>query len=297
MQNLISFLQKQNINCVENDQISKRTTFRIGGVSALSVFVRSESELIETLAFLREREIPFEVIGNASNLLFAFERYEGVLIFTGGMDAVRREGDSLVCECGVMLPTLARRAAELGLSGLEFACGIPGTVGGGVFMNAGAHGGAISDVLVESVAYDCVVGERRILREHGFGYRTGIYAREHKLVCLGATFALRQDDPEAIRFRMNENLTARREKQPLSLPSAGSYFKRPPEGFAGKYIEDAGLKGVSVGGAYVSEKHAGFIVNKGGATAADVLALEELVRRRVEERFGVVLEREVRVIK
>lgn len=297
MEHILRFLKAQKIFFVENYNTASHSTFRIGGVAALAVFPCDREQMIGTLSLLKGQGLPFEILGNGSNVLFAFDRYEGVLVFTDRMDAVRCEGNTLICECGASLTALSRRAAELGLSGLEFAYGIPGTVGGAVFMNAGAYGSSVSAVLTESEAYDCETDAHIHLQDHHFGYRKSIYMESAGLVCLDATFELKPDDKEQIRMRMQNNMDSRREKQPLSYPSAGSYFKRPEGYFAGKLIEDAGLKGTRVGDAQVSEKHAGFLINLGKATAADILALETLVCQEVKTQFGVTLEREVQVIK
>jgi UDP-N-acetylmuramate dehydrogenase len=194
-----------------------------------------------------------------------------------------------------MLPVLSERAAKHSLSGFEFACGIPGTLGGAVFMNAGAHGGAISDVLVSSRAYD--VNTHSIVTldrdEHEFAYRHSTYMENQNLICLSVSFALTPDNEERIRAKMQENMKKRRDTQPLDHPSAGSFFKRPEGHFAAKLIDDCGLKGLRVGGACVSEKHAGFIVNLGGATASDILTLSDMVSAKVKADTGVTLEREV----
>ena len=187
-------------------------------------------------------------------------------------------------------------AANASLSGLEFARGIPASVGGAVFMNAGAYGGQMSDIVAYTTALDTESGEIIQLTEHSFSYRESIYMKNPALVCLGAELRLRSGDSREINEKMREYTAKRREKQPLEFPSAGSYFKRPEGYFAGKLIEDCGLKGLCVGGAAVSEKHAGFLINLGSATAADVLELEKRVIDTVYEKFGVTLEREVRVI-
>jgi len=245
---------------------------------------------------LREEEVPFAVIGRGSNLLFGDGRMERALILTGGLSRLTVEGQTIRAEAGVSLAVLASAAATAGLSGLEFAGGIPGSVGGAMFMNAGAYGGAVSDVATKSLALDTDTGELLSVTDHRFGYRQSIYGQEPRLICLSAEFSLKNGDPPKIRRAMKELARSRREKQPLEYPSAGSYFKRPDGHFAGKLIEDCGLKGFSVGGAAVSEKHAGFLINTGDATAADILALETHVRCTVWERFGVELEREVRLM-
>ena len=281
----------------EEISLKPYSTFRIGGVAALALFPRSAEELCNGIRLLRQTDTDFEIIGNGSNVLFGDGRIEKVLIFTKGLDSLTVQENRLVAFAGVSLASLAGCAAEASLTGLEFARGIPGTVGGAIFMNAGAYGGSISDVLTQSAALDTETGEILTLREHDFDYRSSIYMREKRLICLGGTFSLRSGDRACIFEKMKELAIARREKQPLELPNGGSYFKRPEGYFAGKLIEDCGLKGMRIGGAAVSEKHAGFLVNLGGASAEDVLCLEELVRREVLDRFGVSLEREVRLIR
>ena len=289
-------LQALSIEYAEELSLKLYSTFRIGGHVELALFPDTEEKLIGALSLLREAEIPFAVLGNGSNVLFGDGRLEGAIVFTKNMTELRVCKSRIDAACGVSLAALASAAADHSLDGLAFAKGIPGTVGGAVFMNAGAYGGAISDVLTESRAWDTEHGELLTIVEHDFGYRASVYMQRKELICLGATFALREGDRETIVERMRELAVCRREKQPLEYPSAGSYFKRPEGHFAGKLIEDCGLKGYSVGGAEVSTKHAGFLINRGDATAEDVLRLEEEVKNEVYRRFGVTLEREVRVI-
>lgn len=289
-------IETDGIEYAEELSLKPYSTFRIGGSVELALFPDTEEKLIGALSLLREAELPFAVLGNGSNVLFGDGRLEGAIVFTKTMTELRVSGMRIDAACGVSLASLASAAAEHSLDGLAFAKGIPGTVGGAVFMNAGAYGGAISDVLVESRAWDCERGELLRVTEHNFDYRKSIYMQRKELICLGATFALREGDRESIVERMRALAVQRREKQPLEYPSAGSYFKRPEGHFAGKLIEDCGLKGYSVGGAEVSVKHAGFLINRGDATAKDILCLEEKVRNEVYRRFGVTLEREVRVI-
>ncbi len=291
-----SRLEQSHIRSEENCSLRELVSFRLESEAALAVFPRTRQELAETWRICQEYGVRCVLLGNGSNLFFACRRFEGVVLVTKEVCAIGRRGESIFCDCGTSLTALTRYAAQAGLSGLEFAFGIPGTVGGAVYMNAGAYGGAVADVLSLSVAYDARSGEEITISDHGFGYRRSIYMEDPALLCLGAEFCLKKEEPEVIRQRMAAHMAARREKQPLELPSAGSYFKRPEGNFAGRLIEECGLKGFRVGGAAVSEKHAGFLVNAGGATWEDVLKLEEEVRRRVAERFGVTLEREVQVI-
>lgn len=293
---LLKRMEADGIEYAEELSLKPYSTFRIGGSVALALFPDTEERMIRALSYLQDAQIPFAVLGNGSNVLFGDGRLEGAIVFTEKMSKLCVKDTTIHAACGVSLSALASAAAEHSLEGLAFAKGIPGTVGGAVFMNAGAYGGAISDVLVESRAWDCKRGELLTVTEHNFDYRKSIYMQRKELICLGATFALREGDRESIVERMRELAVQRREKQPLEYPSAGSYFKRPEGSFAGKLIEDCGLKGYAIGGAEVSTKHAGFLINRGSATAEDVLRLEEAVKNEVVRRFGVILEREVRVI-
>ncbi len=296
---LLTLFDNKGIAYQTDKNVAVYSSFKVGGVARLALFPKSTEELCRAAALLRGAQVPYYVLGNASNLLFAFDAFEGALVFTSAVSGVRVEGERISALCGTPLTRLSAVAAEHSLSGLEFAYGIPALVGGAVYMNAGAYGSEISAVLCSSIAFDANMGKRLVLdaQEHRFGYRHSIYMEREELVCLEAQFALSQGDAENIRRTMEENMRSRREKQPLELPSAGSYFKRPQGHFAGKLIEECGLKGMSVGGARVSEKHAGFIVNTGGATARDILTLEEKVKERVLTEFGVELEREVKLIK
>lgn len=292
----IERLEALGIEYVRELSLKSYSSFRIGGIVELAVFPDTEERLIEALSLLRGAEIPYAVLGNGSNVLFSDGRLEGAIVFCKKMISLSVSDTRIDAACGVTLAALANEAAENSLEGLAFARGIPGTVGGAVFMNAGAYGGSISDVLVESRAFDTERGVTLTLTEHSFGYRTSVYMQKKELICLGASFSLQRGERDAILERMRELAVSRREKQPLEYPSAGSYFKRPEGHFAGKLIEDCGLKGYAIGGAQVSEKHAGFLINRGDATADDVLRLEEYVKNEVLRRFGVALEREVRVI-
>lgn len=281
---------------LENEPMSRHTTFRVGGPADVLFLPESEEQLIQALAIARDAGIPCIVIGNGSNLVVRDDGIRGLVIALGeGMAAIARTGNTITAWAGASLARVAAYAQASGLSGLEFASGIPGTLGGGCAMNAGAYGGQLSDVLIDArVLLD---GEVKTLTvdEMQMGYRTSLPLREGGIV-ISARFALTPDDPEAIAARMRELNARRRDKQPLNHPSAGSTFKRPEGYFAGALIEQSGLKGRRVGGAQVSEKHAGFIVNTGGATAADILALIAVVQDEVLARFGVHLETEVRIL-
>ena len=281
---------------LENEPMSRHTTFRVGGPADVLFLPESEEQLLWALSIAREAGVPCVVIGNGSNLVVKDGGIRGLVIALGeGMAAIARAGETLTAWAGASLARVSAYAQASGLSGLEFASGIPGTLGGGCAMNAGAYGGQLSDVLVDArVLLDGVVRTLTV-EEMQMGYRTSLPLRRGGIV-ISARFALTPDDPEAIAARMRELNARRRDKQPLNYPSAGSTFKRPEGYFAGALIEQAGLKGKRVGGAQVSEKHAGFIVNTGGATAADILTLIGTVQDEVADRFGVRLETEVRIL-
>ena len=286
------------------EPMSRHTTFRIGGPARLMALPRTEEEAALTLRTARELGIEPFFLGNGSNLLVADRGYDGfILKLAGELEGLRvippskpEEGARLEAGGAVLLSRLSKAAQDQGLSGLEFAQGIPGSVGGAVTMNAGAYGGEIAQVLVQVAALERD-GTMRLLSgaDCGLGYRRSRFSSGELLICR-AVFALPQGDREEIGARMEELSRRRREKQPLDLPSAGSMFKRPQGHYAAALIDQCGLKGAAVGGAQVSEKHAGFVVNRGGATCADVLNLVELVRRRVLAQTGVELEMEVRVL-
>jgi len=289
-------LEAKSIGIEREVSLKTLSTFRIGGVAPLVVYPKNIGELIGSVLFLKGQGIPYEVIGNGSNLLFGDGVLARVLIVTKELSDLCRDGTTVMAECGVSLSRLASFAAQENLSGLAFAKGIPGTVGGAVFMNAGAYSGEMSMVVENSLALDVEAGELFTVEDHAFGYRKSIYMEHPEWVCLAVNFSLTVGVREEIEAKMREFAQSRREKQPLEFPSAGSYFKRPEGDFAGKLIEDAGLKGWRIGDAAVSEKHAGFLVNLGEATAEDMLALEAKVREEVASRFGVNLQREVRFI-
>ena len=294
---LISALEEAGVSTEKNIPLREYSTFRIGGQGELGIFPATADELTASVLLCRGSGVTYRIIGKGSNLLFSDGLTEGAFIFTEKMASITVDGDTLTADAGASLAALSSRAAENSLTGLEFAKGIPGSVGGAVYMNAGAYGGEISQVLISSIAFDTHTGETLILSasDHYFSYRHSVYM-ERPIICLSATFKLSKGVKTEIEEKMKDYAIARREKQPLEFPSAGSYFKRPDGYFAGKLIEDCGLKGLRVGGAAVSEKHAGFVINLGNATAEDVLALEEIIRNTVKEKYGVTLEREVRKV-
>ena len=281
---------------LRDEPMSAHTTFRVGGPADVMFFPENAAQLCAAMDAARTCGAEALVIGNGSNLLVRDGGIRGLVIVLGErFSEVRVEDRMLMAEAGAPMARVAAAAQAASLTGLEFISGIPGTLGGGCAMNAGAYGGQLSDVLVD--AQVLLDGEVRTLSrdEMQMGYRTTLPLRKGGVV-LSARFQLQKGDGGAILARMKELNARRRDKQPLNLPSAGSVFKRPEGHFAGALIEQAGLKGLSVGGAQVSEKHAGFIVNTGGATAADVLALIGRVQDEVERAFGVRLEPEVRII-
>ena len=279
-----------------DEPMSAHTTFRVGGPADVMFFPKSVEQLCAAMNAAQTCGVEALVMGNGSNMLVRDGGVRGLVIVLGErFSDVRVEGEMLIAQAGAPMARVASVAQAASLTGLEFISGIPGTLGGGCAMNAGAYGGQLSDVLVD--AQVLLGGEVRVLsrEEMQMGYRTTRPLREGGVV-LSARFQLKKGDGEAILAQMKELNARRREKQPLNLPSAGSTFKRPEVHFAGALIEQAGLKGLSVGGAQVSDKHAGFIVNTGSATAADVLALIGRVQDEVERAFGVRLEPEVRII-
>lgn len=284
-------------NVLSDEPMSEHTTFEIGGPADIFVTPDDASEVAEVISACRDANAPYFVLGCGSDLLVSDKGYRGVIVsLTEGLIGVTVDGREMSCQAGVGLREASEMACELGLSGLEFACGIPGSIGGACFMNAGAYEGCIADVLksVRVLLADGTVDTLGV-DELDLGYRKSRIADEG-MVVLSATFALKKGDQEEIRAKMDDLTAKREDKQPLELPSAGSTFKRPEGYFAGKLISDAGLKGWQAGGAAVSKKHAGFVVNVGGATAADVHAVIEHVQDEVERQFGVRLEPEVRFL-
>ncbi|MBQ2767602.1 MAG: UDP-N-acetylmuramate dehydrogenase [Clostridia bacterium] len=285
----------EGLSVCRDHLLAPHTTFRIGGPASVALFPASTSAAASALDLLKETDIPFAVIGNGSNLLCADAGYHGAVLFTGQMKRVEFCQNRVTAECGVSLTALAGEAQRRGLDGLAFAYGIPASVGGALRMNAGAYGGEIADVLAQSVCYDTLDHTEHTLDapEHALAYRHSIYAEHPERVILSVTFTLTPGDTDEIGARMQDYMQRRRTKQPLEYPSAGSVFKRPVGHFAGKLIEDCGLKGCTIGGAQVSEKHAGFIINRGNATADDVLRLIEHIQTTVLAAYGVTLECEV----
>ena len=290
---MIEELKKRDISFVEQEALAKHVSFRIGGVAALAVFPKSEKELIDALNLTSEQE-PI-VVGRGSNLVFPDGEFRRPVIFTEGLRQIAVEGETISAEAGVPLTSLCKAACDASLSGLAFAYGIPGSVGGGIYMNAGAYGGELGALCKSVRYYDRIETAVKTVaaKNCAFAYRHSLFADRKDFVILSATFILSRGDRETIANEMRDYLGRRKEKQPLEYPSAGSVFRRPVGAFAGKLIEDCGLKGASVGGAAVSEKHAGFIINRGGATADDVKKLVEKIQKTVLKQTGVSLECEI----
>lgn len=291
-------LEASGLSVIDNEPLYKHSTFRIGGPAAFCVKPSEPSQLQNAVKAARDCGVRYCVVGNGSNILFADAGFDGLVILTTGTDRISITGNKLTVGSGASFTKLSSAARDAGLSGMEFAYGIPGTVGGAVYMNAGAYGGETSQVLTGSVAYDAARNETVDLDNaaHSFGYRTSVYARNALLTVLSTAFELVPKDRAEITAAMNDFMTRRREKQPLEYPSAGSTFKRPTGNFAGKLIEDSGLKGFSIGGAQVSEKHAGFVINRGEATAEDVLRLISYIRETVFRNYNIELECEIKYI-
>ena len=284
-------------NVRRQEPMSLHTTFRIGGPADLFVTPGSIQAVADSIRICKETQTPCAVIGNGSNLLVSDTGYRGVIIQIGrNLNQVSVNGEEIRAQAGAMLSVIAKTALSESLTGFEFASGIPGTLGGAAVMNAGAYGGEMKDVLTE-VTVLTREGEIRTIpaEKLEMGYRTSLAAKNGWII-LEAVLKFQKGDAEAIRGRMEELKMQRVTKQPLDLPSAGSTFKRPEGYFAGKLIMDAGLRGFTVGGAQISEKHCGFVVNLGNATCADVVSLTEQVRQIVLEKTGCTLEREIRVV-
>ncbi len=278
-----------------NEPMKQHITFRVGGNADYFVTPKTDDEIKQVIALCKEQQMPYYILGNGSNLLVGDKGYRGVIIqIYKEMNTILVEDEKIIAQAGALLSKIGSQALEKGLKGFEFAAGIPGTLGGAVVMNAGAYGGEMKDI-IEEVTVLTPDGEILVLKneELELGYRTSIVSKKGYIV-LSATVKLQYGEKEEIKAKMDELRMQRTTKQPLEYPSAGSTFKRPVGHFAGKLIQDAGLRGFQVGGAQVSEKHCGFVINKENATAADVLELMNQVSAIVKEKFGVELEAEVK---
>ncbi len=284
-------------NVLENEDMSKHCTFRTGGTADLFVEPKNSDELVGTIKFFKNNKVPYYIIGNGSNLLVGDKGIRGAVIHIGDyFSQICADGTYVDIGAGALLSHAAQFAAEKGLKGFEFASGIPGSFGGAVFMNAGAYGGEIKDIFESAQAIN-ELGEIITLKncDMKFGYRKSVISEKCYIV-LSGRIKLEYGDKHEIKNLISDLNCRRREKQPLNFASAGSTFKRPEGHFAGKLIEDSGLKGYKFGGAMVSEKHAGFVVNTGTATTCDILAVIEHCKKTVREKFSVELETEIRFL-
>lgn len=293
----------QLVKCIDKERVlveepmKKHTTFRVGGNADYFVMPQNGEEVKNIVTLCKEAQMPYYILGNGSNILVGDKGYRGVIIqIYKEMNGIEVEGDKVKAQAGALLSRVGTAALEAELTGFEFAAGIPGTVGGAVVMNAGAYGGEMKDIIANATVLtqdgDIITINKEDLE---LGYRTSVIAKMGYVV-LEAEYQLQKGDREAIRARMDELKLQRVTKQPLEYPSAGSTFKRPEGYFAGKLIQDAGLRGFQVGGAQVSEKHCGFVINKDQATAADIQGLMQQVSDKVMQEFGVKLEPEVKTL-
>ncbi len=290
---LIQIIDKERV--LFDEPMKKHTTFRVGGNADFFVKPSTAEEVKRVVALCKKENLPYYILGNGSNLLVGDKGYRGVIIqIYKDMNEIVVDGDRIRAQAGALLSKVGSVALEAGLAGFEFAAGIPGTVGGAVMMNAGAYGGEMKDILASATV---LTGDGEVLQlaneELELGYRSSVIAKKNYVV-LEAEYQLKVGDKAQIRAQMDELKVRRVTKQPLEYASAGSTFKRPEGYFAGKLIQDAGLRGFEVGGAQVSEKHCGFVINKGDATAADIVELMNQVSEKVFQEFGVMLEPEVR---
>lgn len=289
----------EKLGCITkiNEPMSAHTTFKVGGCCDLMIFPSSIDSLAKTVAEAGNRGVDYYILGNGSNVLFSDSGYRGAVILLGpDFSQTEVRGNVITAFAGATLCKVCRLALESGLSGMEFCYGIPGTVGGAVYMNAGAYGGEIKDIVA---TVTCIGRDGRLAAysggELGFGYRKSRFTDSGEII-VSADFALNSGDKELIKAKMDELMERRKSRQPLEYPSAGSTFKRPEGSYAGLLIEKSGLKGYCVGGAQISEKHANFVINRGGATASDIIRLISDVKRTVKEKTGYELECEIRVI-
>ena len=295
MEKFFGFLNDNHIEYICDEPMKNHTTFKVGGNAQVFVTVNSKVELSALMKYISTENISYFILGKGSNLLVSDSGIKGVVITLSGefTDIKTKDGNKIFAGAGASLMKLCRFAQENSLSGLEFAYGIPGSVGGAVFMNAGAYGGEMKDCLV-SADYITPQGEcgTFTIDELQLGYRTSVFKNKNYIIT-GCTLSLKEENKDIIKEKMDDLLSRRRSKQPIEYPSAGSTFKRPDGAFAGTLIESCGLKGYTIGGACVSEKHAGFIINKGGATFEDIDSLIKEVQKKVKDETGFFLETEV----
>ena len=283
---------------IKDVEMKDYTSFKAGGKANKMVICEREDEVIETLREIKEKNEKYIMLGNGSNTLVKDSGFSGTVIKLGdSFSKIIRTGNNLVCGGNTLMSVVAKYALKEGLTGFEFASGIPGSIGGAFFMNAGAYGGEIKDIAKSAkiISHDTLEFKEVGLSDMGLSYRHSAF-QENGDIILSVEISLEVGNKSEIESTMKDLAKKRNSKQPVQFPSAGSFFKRPEGHFAGKLIQDSGMKGVSVGGAQVSELHSGFIVNKGNATATDIIQLMELVQKKVYEKFGVNLEPEVRII-
>lgn len=298
MKKLYESLCRQGVDVQADHPLAPHSSFRVGGKARLVAFPNTVEKLVATLREAVDANIRYAVFGNASNVVFSDDGFDGLVIFTGACKDIQIVGQTITAACGTPLWRVAALACENGLCGAEFMHGIPGTVGGGVYMNAGAFEGCMAQICTRTTYWDRQTGEIGCFEgeAHAFDTRTSVYAKSDRYILLQAEFLLPKGTRAEIRARMDDFMARRKRTQPLEYPSAGSVFKRPVGYFAGKLIQDCNLKGHTVGGAQVSQKHAGFIINIGNATAKDIAALTAYVRDTVLAQTGVLLECEIQFI-
>lgn len=293
-QELVQICGKENV--LRDEPLKYHTLVKIGGKADFLVWPTTYEQVVDVIRLKEKYQLPFTLLGNGSNVIVRDGGIRGIVMQLKHLAEIKAEGEKIIAQSGADIKAVSRFALEHSLTGLEFACGIPGSVGGAIMMNAGAYGGEVKDVL-DHVKVVTQKGELKTLYKDDLqlGYRTSVISKTHDIV-LEVVFQLEKGDPQKIKAKMDDLTFQRESKQPLEYPSVGSVFKRPPGYFAGKLIQDSGLQGKGVGGAEVSTKHAGFIINKNNATAADYIATIEMVRKTVKEKFGVDLELEVKII-
>ena len=299
LKKLNEYQKKGLVTVLEDEPMKDHTSFKIGGKAAIFAVPETEEAFLSVCEAALDAGAKKYILGSGTNVLFDDSDFEGIVISTKGLSDISVDGNKLICGAGASVTAASRVAMENSLEGMSFAFGIPGSVGGAVYMNAGAYNGDVSAVLTASTYLDINDGKiyKLSYEDHMFDYRFSSYKNHPERIILSAEFTLKYGDKDAIKAEMDDFMDRRRTKQPLEYPSAGSVFKRYPGRYTAQMIDEAGLKGFKVGGACVSEKHAGFIVNTGGATACDVMALVELVQNKIYEKFGIEIEREIIYVK
>ncbi|MCI8331213.1 MAG: UDP-N-acetylmuramate dehydrogenase [Clostridiales bacterium] len=294
---LIEEMHSHQIQFCLDEPMRKHTSFRIGGPADYFISPADEEALMTIISLLRQEKIPYFIAGNLSNVVFDDAGYRGAVISTERLNHITHIDCTLHCGCGVNLSVAANTAYKHALTGLEFAYGIPGTIGGGIYMNAGAYGSEMANIVDQVCCFDSAENKVKtfLQKDCQFGYRSSIF-QHSELILLSTILTLQEGEKKAIKEKMDTHMSARKSKQPLSWPNAGSVFKRPQGHFAGAMIEELGLKGASVGGAAVSEKHAGFIINTGNATCSDVKELVAMIQEKVYSAYGISLECEIQFV-